>query len=225
MGCCPRQLLTPCPPAPRGCSASTASPTCGTAPTTPLLSSWWGSWSACSPVSVGCWGGLRDSPCPTHGPAPPGPTPAAALDPRTISPVVPKLLCCLPPKIRRWLCCGGVDPTQVRDRLLVLQGRGAQGVLPAASPVPSLPLLCPHRSSATRTPRRKATGCPMACPLLSPRRWGRRKDRATSAVTVPPSVPCRKPPSDAPSTGGHGYSSVGGFKPWWEIHRQLGRAQ
>ncbi|KAF4795977.1 Sodium-dependent multivitamin transporter [Turdus rufiventris] len=41
-----------------------------------------------------------------------GPTPAAALDPRTISPVVPRLLCCLPPKIRRWLCCGGADPAQ-----------------------------------------------------------------------------------------------------------------
>ncbi|OWK51213.1 Sodium-dependent multivitamin transporter [Lonchura striata] len=41
-----------------------------------------------------------------------GPTPAAALDPRTISPVLPWLLCCLPPKIRRWLCCGGGDPAQ-----------------------------------------------------------------------------------------------------------------
>ncbi|XP_032912172.1 sodium-dependent multivitamin transporter [Catharus ustulatus] len=41
-----------------------------------------------------------------------GPTPAAALDPRTISPVVPRLLCCLPPKIRQWLCCGGADPAQ-----------------------------------------------------------------------------------------------------------------
>uniref|UniRef100_H0ZXG8 Sodium-dependent multivitamin transporter n=1 Tax=Taeniopygia guttata TaxID=59729 RepID=H0ZXG8_TAEGU len=41
-----------------------------------------------------------------------GPTPAAALDPRTISPVLPWLLCCLPPKIRRWLCCRGGDPAQ-----------------------------------------------------------------------------------------------------------------
>ncbi|XP_016160788.1 PREDICTED: sodium-dependent multivitamin transporter isoform X2 [Ficedula albicollis] len=41
-----------------------------------------------------------------------GPTPAAALDSRTISPVVPWLLCCLPPKIRHWLCCGGADPAQ-----------------------------------------------------------------------------------------------------------------
>ncbi|RLV85270.1 hypothetical protein DV515_00016134 [Chloebia gouldiae] len=41
-----------------------------------------------------------------------GPTPAAALDPRTISPVLPWLLCCLPPKMRRWLCCGGGDPVQ-----------------------------------------------------------------------------------------------------------------
>ncbi|XP_066036312.1 sodium-dependent multivitamin transporter isoform X3 [Chamaea fasciata] len=41
-----------------------------------------------------------------------GPTPAAALDPRTISPVLPWLLCCLPPKIRQWICCGGGDPAQ-----------------------------------------------------------------------------------------------------------------
>ncbi|XP_058691583.1 sodium-dependent multivitamin transporter [Poecile atricapillus] len=41
-----------------------------------------------------------------------GPTPAAALDPRTISPVLPWLLCCLPPKIRQWLCCGGGDAVQ-----------------------------------------------------------------------------------------------------------------
>ncbi|XP_027560015.1 sodium-dependent multivitamin transporter [Neopelma chrysocephalum] len=41
-----------------------------------------------------------------------GPTPAAALDPRTISPVVPRLLCCLSPKIRQRLCCGGEDPAQ-----------------------------------------------------------------------------------------------------------------
>ncbi|KAI1241369.1 hypothetical protein IHE44_0009854 [Lamprotornis superbus] len=41
-----------------------------------------------------------------------GPTPAAALDPRTISPVLPQLLCCLPPKIRHWLCCRGADVAQ-----------------------------------------------------------------------------------------------------------------
>ncbi|XP_017598919.1 PREDICTED: sodium-dependent multivitamin transporter [Corvus brachyrhynchos] len=41
-----------------------------------------------------------------------GPTPAAALDPRTISPVLPWLLCCLPPKIRQWFCCGVGDPAQ-----------------------------------------------------------------------------------------------------------------
>ncbi|KAM7027484.1 sodium-dependent multivitamin transporter [Passerculus sandwichensis] len=41
-----------------------------------------------------------------------GPTPAAALDPRTISPVLPWLLCCLPPKLRHWLCCGAADPAQ-----------------------------------------------------------------------------------------------------------------
>ncbi|XP_057244674.1 sodium-dependent multivitamin transporter-like [Malurus melanocephalus] len=42
-----------------------------------------------------------------------GPTPASALDPRTISPVLPWLLCCLPPKIRPRFCCGGGDPAQV----------------------------------------------------------------------------------------------------------------
>ncbi|XP_056343560.1 sodium-dependent multivitamin transporter isoform X2 [Oenanthe melanoleuca] len=41
-----------------------------------------------------------------------GSMPAAALDPRTISPVVPRLLCCLPPKIRHWFCCGAADPAQ-----------------------------------------------------------------------------------------------------------------
>lgn len=41
-----------------------------------------------------------------------GPTPAAALDPRTISPILPWLLCCLPPKIRQRFCCGGTDPAQ-----------------------------------------------------------------------------------------------------------------
>ncbi|XP_039566880.1 sodium-dependent multivitamin transporter isoform X3 [Passer montanus] len=41
-----------------------------------------------------------------------GPTPPAALDPRTISPVLPWLLCCLPPKIRRWLCCGAAGSAQ-----------------------------------------------------------------------------------------------------------------
>ncbi|CAM9933459.1 unnamed protein product, partial [Bubo scandiacus] len=35
---------------PRGCRSFTACPTCGTAPTTPPPSSWWGSWSACSPA-------------------------------------------------------------------------------------------------------------------------------------------------------------------------------
>ncbi|XP_071403769.1 sodium-dependent multivitamin transporter [Pithys albifrons albifrons] len=41
-----------------------------------------------------------------------GPTPPAALDPRTISPVVPRLLCCLPPKMWQWLCCRVGDPAQ-----------------------------------------------------------------------------------------------------------------
>ncbi|XP_068259607.1 sodium-dependent multivitamin transporter [Nyctibius grandis] len=41
-----------------------------------------------------------------------GPTPAAAVDPRTIYPVLPRLLCCLPPKYRQRLCCGGGCPAQ-----------------------------------------------------------------------------------------------------------------
>ncbi|XP_063186920.1 sodium-dependent multivitamin transporter isoform X2 [Chroicocephalus ridibundus] len=41
-----------------------------------------------------------------------GPTPAAAVDPRTISPVLPRLLCCLPHKYRQKLCCGGGFPDQ-----------------------------------------------------------------------------------------------------------------
>ncbi|XP_071598478.1 sodium-dependent multivitamin transporter isoform X3 [Heliangelus exortis] len=41
-----------------------------------------------------------------------GPTPAADVDPRTIYPVLPRLLCCLPPKCRRGLCCGGDSPDQ-----------------------------------------------------------------------------------------------------------------
>ncbi|KAM6354692.1 sodium-dependent multivitamin transporter [Podargus strigoides] len=44
-----------------------------------------------------------------------GPTPAAAVDPRTISPVLPRLLCCLPPKYRQRLCCGVGFPPQDTD--------------------------------------------------------------------------------------------------------------
>ncbi|KAM6123143.1 sodium-dependent multivitamin transporter [Pterocles gutturalis] len=45
-----------------------------------------------------------------------GPMPAAAVDPRTIYPVLPRLLCCLPPKYRQRLCCRVGFPTQDADR-------------------------------------------------------------------------------------------------------------
>ncbi|KAM6207564.1 sodium-dependent multivitamin transporter isoform 2-T2 [Sarcoramphus papa] len=41
-----------------------------------------------------------------------GPTPAAAVDPRTIYPVLPRLFCCLPQKYRQKLCCGVGFPAQ-----------------------------------------------------------------------------------------------------------------
>ncbi|XP_074904900.1 sodium-dependent multivitamin transporter isoform X1 [Buteo buteo] len=44
-----------------------------------------------------------------------GPTPAAAVDPRTIYPVLPRLLCCLPQKYRQRLCCGVDFPAQDAD--------------------------------------------------------------------------------------------------------------
>ncbi|OPJ79319.1 sodium-dependent multivitamin transporter-like [Patagioenas fasciata monilis] len=44
-----------------------------------------------------------------------GPTPAAAVDPRTIYPVLPRLLCCLPRKYRQRLCCGVAFPAQDTD--------------------------------------------------------------------------------------------------------------
>ncbi|XP_065488485.1 sodium-dependent multivitamin transporter [Caloenas nicobarica] len=44
-----------------------------------------------------------------------GPTPAAAVDPRTIYPVLPRLLCCLPHKYRQRLCCGVAFPAQDTD--------------------------------------------------------------------------------------------------------------
>ncbi|XP_068868061.1 sodium-dependent multivitamin transporter isoform X3 [Aphelocoma coerulescens] len=62
-----------------------------------------------------------------------GPTPAAALDPRTISPVLPWLLCCLPPKIRQWFCCGApghADATEKSNGVpngLVSPGPNRQG--------------------------------------------------------------------------------------------------
>ncbi|XP_061845695.1 sodium-dependent multivitamin transporter isoform X2 [Colius striatus] len=41
-----------------------------------------------------------------------GPTPPAALDSRTVYPVLPRLLCCLPHKYQQWLCCGLGIPVQ-----------------------------------------------------------------------------------------------------------------
>ncbi|XP_072714174.1 sodium-dependent multivitamin transporter isoform X1 [Ciconia boyciana] len=46
-----------------------------------------------------------------------GPMPAAAVDPRTIYPVLPRLLCCLPQKYRQRLCCGVGFPAQDADRM------------------------------------------------------------------------------------------------------------
>lgn len=45
-----------------------------------------------------------------------GPTKGTAVDPRTIYPVLPRLLCCLPPKWRRWLGCGVPFPAQAAGR-------------------------------------------------------------------------------------------------------------
>ncbi|XP_005532783.2 PREDICTED: sodium-dependent multivitamin transporter [Pseudopodoces humilis] len=61
-----------------------------------------------------------------------GPTPPAALDPRTISPVLPWLLCCLPPKIRQWFCCGGGDPVQGPSHVDTMEknNRVPNGLLP-----------------------------------------------------------------------------------------------
>ncbi|XP_027668130.1 sodium-dependent multivitamin transporter isoform X1 [Falco cherrug] len=44
-----------------------------------------------------------------------GPTPPADVDPRTIYPVLPRLLCCLPQKYRQRLCCGVTFPAQGAD--------------------------------------------------------------------------------------------------------------
>lgn len=45
-----------------------------------------------------------------------GPTKGTAVDPRTIYPVLPRLLCCLPPKWRRWLGCRVPLPAQAAGR-------------------------------------------------------------------------------------------------------------
>ncbi|KAM6280828.1 sodium-dependent multivitamin transporter [Porphyrio hochstetteri] len=59
-----------------------------------------------------------------------GPTPAAAVDPRTIYPVLPRLLCCLPRQYRPRLCCGvgaaqDTDPTDT-----VVKSNGMANGLP-----------------------------------------------------------------------------------------------
>ncbi|KAL2308100.1 hypothetical protein Nmel_001099, partial [Mimus melanotis] len=64
-----------------------------------------------------------------------GPMPAAALNPRTISPVLPQLLCCLPPKIRRWLCCGGADIVQASGHADTTEkSKGVPNGLPPPGP-------------------------------------------------------------------------------------------
>ncbi|XP_051470883.1 sodium-dependent multivitamin transporter isoform X3 [Apus apus] len=60
-----------------------------------------------------------------------GPTPAGAVDPRTIYPVLPRLLCCLPPKCRRGLCWGGGSPAQDADPMdTAAKTNGVAGGLP-----------------------------------------------------------------------------------------------
>ncbi|KAM6323563.1 sodium-dependent multivitamin transporter [Aegotheles albertisi] len=64
-----------------------------------------------------------------------GPTPAEAVDPRTIYPVLPRLLCCLPHKYRGGLCCRGGSPAQVGDPTpMPSGGEGAGGQCPPHAP-------------------------------------------------------------------------------------------
>ncbi|XP_051470881.1 sodium-dependent multivitamin transporter isoform X2 [Apus apus] len=139
--CCPPIATSPpslpphfCPPRQlpaEGCRSSTTCPTCGTVPTTPPPSSWWGSWSAFLPVSGGGGGDCWQEPPLTPHFAPSGPTPAGAVDPRTIYPVLPRLLCCLPPKCRRGLCWGGGSPAQDADPMdTAAKTNGVAGGLP-----------------------------------------------------------------------------------------------
>ncbi|KAM9240848.1 LOW QUALITY PROTEIN: sodium-dependent multivitamin transporter [Leptosomus discolor] len=65
-----------------------------------------------------------------------GPTPAAAVDPRTIYPVLPRLFCCLPQKYRQRLCCGVGFPAQDADHAdaAAVKSNGvANGLAPPAA--------------------------------------------------------------------------------------------
>lgn len=91
---------------------------------------------------------------------PSGPTRGAAVDPRTIYPVLPRLLCCLPPKYRQWLGCGVPFPAQVRT-----PGPLAGGWVPAVLLPPALSLQDAARPELTttekvaRVPNGVAAGC------------------------------------------------------------------
>ena len=70
------------------------------------------------------------------------------MDPRTIFPVLPRLLCCLPARYRQRLCCGVRFPTQVstsqRDGGALGGKRGGGGEGPCAWRCPPPPAVCPQ---------------------------------------------------------------------------------
>ncbi|XP_062478629.1 sodium-dependent multivitamin transporter [Pezoporus occidentalis] len=64
-----------------------------------------------------------------------GPTPAASVDPRTIYPVLPHLLWCLPRKYRQKLCCGVGFPDENADAVdAVVKTNGVPNGLPLPGP-------------------------------------------------------------------------------------------
>lgn len=106
-------------------------------------------------LTGGCrmWGWVLLLPCiPLTPKAPPGPTPPSAVDPRTIFPVLPRLLCCLPARYRQWLCCGVRFPTQVSTSQWDGGHRCGWGRAvhsPAAPPSAMCPQEAPHPSPTT----------------------------------------------------------------------------
>ncbi|XP_010564219.1 PREDICTED: sodium-dependent multivitamin transporter [Haliaeetus leucocephalus] len=81
-----------------------------------------------------------------------GPTPAAAVDPRTIYPVLPRLLCCLPQKYRQRLCCRVDFPAQDADHAdaTVKSNRVPNGLAPPG----------PHRQEEEGQGYIRAAGAP-----------------------------------------------------------------